>query len=142
MEPIISDETLHSFGEIGWEATVVRGKIQDWLAQTDVPQVDLLLGNLFWHHLNDAELAGAFRKIAAIANAFIACEPRRWFPALVATRFLWAIGCSRITLHDGIASVRAGFRDSELSALWPRESGMRLEEYPAGWATHLFRAER
>jgi hypothetical protein len=42
-----------------------------------------------------------------------------------------------------VLSVHAGFRGSELSALWPRHpKGWRLREYPAGLFSHCLRAER
>ena len=33
-----------------------------------------------------------------------------------------------MTRHDAVVSVRAGFRDGELSALWPHEPGWKLDE--------------
>jgi hypothetical protein len=141
MQPVISEATLGSFSELGWNATVRKAKIQDWLANPET-SADLTLGNLFWHHFNDDELKECFVRLNELTRAFIACEPRRWWAANIATRFLWAIGCSRVTQHDADISVRAGFRDSELSALWPRDTEMKLIEIPAGYASHLFIAER
>lgn len=142
MEPVVSAETLRAFTELGWEASVVAAKIQDWIEHPGLPGVDLVLGNLFWHHLTDEELRTVFCGMSGIAKAFIACEPRRWLPSLIATRLLWAIGCSRVTMHDGIVSVRAGFRDFELSGLWPGGTDMKTREFSPGWATHVFVAER
>jgi len=51
------------------------------------------------------------------------------------------IGANGVTLHDAKISVRAGFRDHELSALWPPGSGWQLTEGKAGRFTHGFTAE-
>ena len=139
MQPVISEATLGAFGELGWDATVRTEKIQDWLKKGEL--ADLMLANLFWHHFKDGELRECFRKISERCGAFIACEPRRWLPAQVSTRLLWLIGCNGVTRHDARVSVNAGFRDRELSALWPSESKMRLKEYPGGWTSQVFVAE-
>jgi hypothetical protein len=144
MQPVLSGETLEGFAHLGWETEVREEKIQDWLSERAgrAERIDLVLGNLFWHHFSDEELRECFAKISGICRAFIACEPRRWLPAQISTRLLWGIGCSRVTMHDARVSVAAGFRDSELSALWPAGSEMKVQEYEGGWASHLFVAER
>ena len=142
MQPVISSATLESFRDLGWKAEVRAEKLQDWLAAPERGGIDLILANLFWHHFQDGELRECFAKISRISDAFIACEPRRWMPARVATRLLWAIGCNAVTRYDARVSVNAGFRDQELSALWPRQAQMNLKEYPGGYGSHLFLAER
>jgi hypothetical protein len=57
---------------------------------------------------------------------------------VLTTRLLWGIGCNSVTRHDARVSVRAGFRDQELSALWPAQSGFELAEFSGGYASHLF----
>ena len=52
------------------------------------------------------------------------------------------IGCNDVTRHAAKISVRAGFTENELSALWPSDSGWRLTERPAGQFTHCFVAQR
>jgi hypothetical protein len=47
-----------------------------------------------------------------------------------------------VTRHDAAISVRAGFRDRELSELWPDQAGWRLSEAPAPPFGHLFVARR
>jgi hypothetical protein len=54
---------------------------------------------------------------------------------------LGAIGCNDVTRHDAVASVRAGFRDGQLSALWPA-GPWKLTERGAGLFSHLFVARR
>jgi hypothetical protein len=141
MQPVISPATLETLQRLGWDAEVRAEKLQDWLAGPEAPMADLILANLFWHHFQDAELRDFFASLSRITRAFVACEPRRWMPARVATRLLWLIGCNLTTRHDARISVEAGFRDHELSALWPSGSDLTLTEFPAGYASHLFIAQ-
>ncbi len=141
MQPVISQETLYAFREIGWETEVCAQRIQDWLEERS-EGLDLVLGNLFWHHLSDQELRDCFGRIAQVSRAFIACEPRRWRPAQISTRLLWAIGCSAVTLHDARVSVDAGFSGQELTALWPTGDNISTTEMDGGWASHIFIAEK
>ena len=62
--------------------------------------------------------------------------------ALLAARLLGLIGCNRVTCHDAVISVRAGFRGRELSSLWPEGGDWQLNEAPAGLFSHLFLASR
>jgi hypothetical protein len=78
---------------------------------------------------------------ARSARLLVACEPRRNKFALRASRLLWAIGCNEVSLHDAIVSVRAGFSDQELSALWPSRD-WDLDEHAARLFTHCFVARR
>jgi hypothetical protein len=48
------------------------------------------------------------------------------------------IGCNGVTVHDARVSVRAGFRDRELSAIWPAGNDWTLQEHKAGRFTHGF----
>ena len=145
MQPVISDATIRSLHELGWKAEVREEKLERWLGAEDGQEreeVDLVMGNLFWHHFSNTELCDYFAALSRISRAFIACEPRRWRPAQLTTRLLWVIGCNRVTRHDARVSVNAGFAGMELTALWPKNAGMRLKEYPSGWASHMFIAEK
>jgi hypothetical protein len=51
------------------------------------------------------------------------------------------VGCSEVTRHDAIVSVRAGFAGRELSMLWPAE-GWDTAEKSAGLFSHSFAARR
>jgi hypothetical protein len=54
-----------------------------------------------------------------------------------------AIGANAVTREDAVLSVRAGFRGSELTVVWPSQGdGWRTQEYSAGFFSHCFRAER
>jgi len=47
-----------------------------------------------------------------------------------------------VTVHDARISVRAGFRDTELSSIWPGEREWTLKEQKAGRFTHCFVARK
>jgi hypothetical protein len=73
---------------------------------------------------------------------FVAIEPRRAAWPLFCSRLLWAIGCGKVTRHDAVISVRAGFSGNELSDLWPDKNNWELTEQPAGAFSHLFIARK
>ena len=89
-----------------------------------------------------AALAAMLALIAARTRCFVACEPRRSGVALAGSRLLGLVGCNDVTRHDAVTSVRAGFRDGELSALWPRAGGWELQEGARGLFSHCFVARR
>ena len=139
-QKIAEPPTLAAFASLGWRAEAVVADVFDW------PQVsaatDIVIANLFLHHFDDARLADLFRMIAGRARWFIAIEPHRASRPLFCSRLLWVIGCSRVTRHDAAVSIRAGFSDNELSALWPTDGGWQLTERRAGPFSHLFVAQR
>lgn len=140
MAPVVKAETMKGFSDLGWTAEVLPCDLREWTRRQ--PRSDLLLANLFLHHFPEAELRVFFAAFATAAPCFAGCEPRRWAPALLSTRLLWALGCNQVTCHDAAVSVRAGFRDRELSALWPVESGFELDEAGGNLASHLFFAQK
>jgi hypothetical protein len=79
--------------------------------------------------------------IAGRARWFIAIEPRRARWPQFCGRLLWLIGCNPVTRHDAAVSIRAGFSDTELSALWPAGGDWQLTERHAGPFSHLFIAQ-
>lgn len=138
----ISDETSKIFSALGWNVVSVKADVLDFLDNADVTSTDLIIANLFLHHFSDTALAQLFGSAGAVAPLFVACEPHRaWFPMAV-SRLLWAIGCNKVTQHDAPASVRAGFREKELSILWPRDPRWHLQERRAGLFSHCFVARR
>jgi len=139
---IVRPETVQNLDRLGWTATVVTADLRHWLPAQAPGSYDLVVANLVLHHFTDGELRDLFASLARTSNAFVACDPRRWIPALVSTRFLWVIGCNDVTRHDARVSVEAGFRDQELTPLWPAGNDFRLLETPAGFSSHLFFAER
>jgi hypothetical protein len=139
-QDIVSAETRAAFGALGWTIAVATGDAGDVLARSRAP-VDVITANLFMHHFATAPLRRLLACAAARAQTFVACEPRRALLALGASRMLWAIGCNDVSRHDAVASVRAGFRGREMSALWPRD-GWDTQEQPAGLFSHCFVARR
>ena len=97
-----------------------------------------MIANLFLHHFADKELRTLFSEVAAKADVFVCCEPRRSRLALIASRWLRCIGCGAVTRHDAPASVRSGFIGAELLKLWPSGPGWVCEEGEAGLFSHFF----
>jgi len=91
--------------------------------------VDYVCCNLFLHHFSAHEIVSLLRDFAVIARkAVLVTDLERRHTAhhfLPATR--WLFGWHPVTLHDGPASVRAGFRPHELERL-AIEAG--LKPYP------------
>ena len=141
MQPVVSADTLKEFANLGWGVQVIPERIEDWCGKSTSESYDLVLANLFLHHFEAPVLTSFFAALSKCTRAFVSCDPRRWAPALWTTPFLWVLGCNHVTRNDARISVRAGFRDRELSALWPK-SAFTLSEGPAGFASHLFMATR
>jgi hypothetical protein len=138
---IVSAQTLAQFQAAGATATIDQADVFEWLGR-DGPRVDVVMANLFLHHFEDAPLARMLELAARRARIFVACETRRSAFALAGARMLGAIGCNDVTLHDAAVSVRAGFRDGEVSALWPAGAAWKLREEARGLFSHLFAARR
>ena len=138
----VSPETDGAFEAMGWRTEKREADVLDWLARPGSTTYDVLTANLFLHHFREAQLAGILRAAAGTARVFIAVEPHRSGRSLFVSRWLWLIGCSKVTQHDGAVSVRAGFSGRELSRLWPADRSWALQERPAGWCSHLFVAQR
>ncbi len=144
--PLVSSETLAALRDCGWRVNVVEADVFRWLAQPTMPTQGIILSNLFVHHFEGAELNRLLAGIASKAQAFVCCEPRRSGFALAGSYLLGAIGCNAVTRHDAVLSVRAGFRDHELSTRWSQVASMgdtwQLSESPAGLFSHCFIARR
>ena len=141
-EPVIQKETVGRLSDMGWNVSVIKADVHEWLSSPEIATVDLITANLFLHHFQETELKDIFQRCGKMSRNFVSCEPRRWKPAAIATRLLWLIGCNHVTRHDAIVSVRAGFADRELSELWPDAEGFELTERPAGFASHVFIAQK
>jgi 2-polyprenyl-3-methyl-5-hydroxy-6-metoxy-1,4-benzoquinol methylase len=134
----LSQETYRGFKALGWTIDLVEADVLEFLAQSTPGRANVIIANLFLHHLREDELRKLFGLAMHVAPLFVACEPHRgWFP-LAASRLLWAIGCNKVTQHDAPASVRAGFRDRELSMIWPQHHQWLLQEGRAGPFSHFF----
>lgn len=135
-QDIVTPETRMAFRTLGWHCEVHTGDVLESL-----PRADIVIANLFLHHLEDAGLTRLLASAARSADGFVACEPRRgWFP-LAGARLVGLLGCNAVTRHDAVVSVRAGFAGQDLSRHWQNQ-GWVLEERAAFPFTHVFHARR
>ena len=145
---LVAPGTIAGYAALGWNAVQVSADVADWAGAANGPQAaaphwDLIVANLFMHHFEGAQLASLLAAIARRCDCFFACEPRRAWLALAGSHLVGAIGANAVTRQDAVLSVHAGFRDHELSALWPgRAADWVVREYSAGLFSHCFRAER
>jgi 2-polyprenyl-3-methyl-5-hydroxy-6-metoxy-1,4-benzoquinol methylase len=130
-------KTMEAYRERGFPVGIVVADVFDWLRR-ETRVYDAIVANLFLHHFEDPVLSHLLALIAQRTNLFVACEPHRAPLALAASRMLGLLGCNHVTRHDAVISVRAGFRDRDLSALWPAERAWRMSESRAGLFSHLF----
>jgi hypothetical protein len=142
MQPVVRADTLTAFHDAGWNARIVGADVFDWLRQQDASAAPIIVANLFMHHFEGERLQALVQGIASRARAFVCCEPRRNRVALAGSGMLWALGCNRVTVHDGLLSVRAGFLGSDLTSLWPSTPQWRLREDRIGPFVHRFVAVR
>ena len=145
-QPLVSDETIAAYAALGWRAARRVDDVLDWAGPAAAEpggRWDLIVANLFLHHFSSAQLVRLLGAVAARSNAFFACEPRRGWLALAGSHLVGALGANAVTREDAVLSVHAGFRDRELSALWPASSdGWQVREYAAGPFSHCLRATR
>jgi len=138
---IVSADTKAQFAQLGWRCESLTGDIFETLPRVNP---DIVTANLFLHHFDEAALKQLLALVAARAKSFVACEPRRSAFALLGARLVFVLGANDVSRHDAVASVRAGFAASELSALWPQEQikhrTWKLREKSVFPFTHLFEA--
>jgi hypothetical protein len=139
-QKLLTAETAASFERLGWSAASVQADVLEWLSGR--PRTDILVANLFLHHFRDRELGKVLAAAAHCCWAFVACDPRRFKYAAAAGQLVRLLGCSSVTRHDAVTSIRAGFRGLELSCLWPDRASWALEEGEAGLFSHVFTARR
>jgi len=142
---LVDADTSVAFAGLGWSAQTLRVDALDWAAAPLPPHLpprwDVIVTNLFLHHFDDLLLPELLSAIAARCNLFVACEPRRAPLALIGSHLIGALGASKVTREDAVLSVHAGFRDSELSIVWPGDpDSWQLQEHAAGLFSHFFRA--
>jgi hypothetical protein len=140
--PSVSADTCAAFRTLGWDIETRKSDVFEWLLRADVERADVTIANLFLHHFRDAELTTLFAAASRQTSRFVACEPRRSAASLAGASLLILIGCNTVTRHDATISVRAGFDDRELSALWPNEQGWKLTESRVGLFSHWFDAKQ
>jgi hypothetical protein len=139
---VMDERVLEAFRNRGFVPRVEQADAMEWVCSASVEPETWITANLFLHHFPDDQLGSLFGLIAGKSNLFVACEPRRSFPALTVSRLVGLIGANAVTRHDAVISVRAGFVQGELSALWPPHGKWRLHERRGGLFSHLFLAER
>lgn len=147
---LVTPATLAAYAQVGWSGTVQVVDVLDWASAPSGPlqagpvaQWDVIVANLFMHHFEGAALATLLAAIELRTQRFFACEPRRARLALAASHLIGAIGANAVTREDAVLSVHAGFQGTEISELWPGQSGQwKVKEHPAGLFSHCFLAER
>ena len=135
-QPCLSPGTIEIMSALGWPVTALAMDIRNW--QPGPESHDLIVANLFLHHLDFDDLETLFQKAALSSRCFIALEPRRMRWPKIGATLLALLGCNRVTRHDGLASIKAGFYGDELTNLWPKDNQWRLEERRGGLFSHLF----
>jgi hypothetical protein len=141
-QDLMSAQTRAAYADLGWTARAAVMDVFVWLEREDHPRYDAVVTNLFVHHFEGDALSRLFRRIAQITDCFIACEPRRARVALIGGHLVGVIGANDVTRRDTVLSVRAGFRDGELSACWPKDDRWQLSEMDARLFSHAFAAVR
>jgi hypothetical protein len=139
-QDVVTQDTRRAISKLGWREERVAQDVFDYLAGAE--PADIIIANLFLHHFQSAQISEIFARCAKLAPVFIALEPRRAELPLLGSRMIGLLGCNFVSRHDAVASVRAGFRDRELSALWPEQRRWTFEEGPAGFVTHCFAARK
>jgi|GEM_PF-110563 len=149
-QALVKPTTIADYAALGWAATSTIMDVLDWAKpNTNIrlepylsPRWDLIMVNLFLHHFEGAQLAMLLSSIESRADRFFACEPSRGWFALAGSHLIGALGVNAVTREDAVLSVRAGFRDTEITALWPAQAQWNLREYSAGLFSHCFKGER
>jgi len=141
-QSLVSPATSGKFVSMGWRAQAVTADVFARLAQPAEPIFDVIVANLFLHHFDAARLAVLLSLVAQRTRVLIACEPQRSGRALLGSHLLGVIGCNDVSRHDAVVSVRAGFRNQELSGLWPVGTAWTLREHAHGLFSHCFVASR
>lgn len=75
---------------------------------------EIVIANLVLHHFDEAQLAQIGRRLTR-CRLLLACEPSRREIHVWQGRLLFPL-LNRVTRHDMVVSIRAGFRGSELAA--------------------------
>ena len=141
-QPLLSPRTKAEFEALSWHVESLEMDVFDWLQRPHPEPSDVTIANLFLHHFSEDDLRRLLWHAAHQTRFFLACEPQRVNFSLYAAALLRFIGCNDVSRHDAKISVRAGFAENELSALWPASKGWRLMERQAGLFSHCFMAQR
>ena len=99
----------------------------------------VVIGNLIFHHLEDAELVELGAKIRPAARLILACEPARSrLSQGVFRTFSPVFAPSHVTVHDAHASIAGGFLGDEL----PVALGLNQNDWVVKRSVSLFGSYR
>lgn len=135
---LVPDARRQRIQNLGWTVQTVTTDVFAWLETGPQPEGRLIFANLFLHHFSNELLAQLLEGAAKHCQMFAACEPRRSRAALLGASLLGLIGCNAVTRHDAVVSVRAGFRDREISALCKATNRRETQEGSTGLFSHYF----
>ncbi len=112
---------------IVWDGLDRAPRPANWPAHARWHQVDLfefdrwneypiVVGNLFFHHFEAAQLAALGERLRQHARAIFVGDLRRgWLQLALFNLLAFAIRANYVSRHDGNLSIRAGFRKNELA---------------------------
>ena len=143
-QDIVGRDTLAAYAALGWTVSVEVADVQDWASPDAAAQTwDLVSTTLFLHHFEGRPLEALLAGVASRSDRFFACEPRRDWLALAGSHLVGVLGANAVTRVDAVLSVHAGFREQELTALWPGQANAwHTREAAAGPFSHCFSARR
>jgi 2-polyprenyl-3-methyl-5-hydroxy-6-metoxy-1,4-benzoquinol methylase len=145
---LLDATTVAEYSRYGWTARQDVRDVLDWASDMSAssrrasPRWDVVVANLFLHHFEGDELSQVLGAITRTTDVFVACEPRRSWRALAGSHLIGGLGANAVTRTDAVLSVHAGFRDRELSSLWPDRTEWQLDEAAFGPFSHWFCAVR
>jgi hypothetical protein len=135
-EGICATRDLHAFDLAppppDWPATA--GWTQGDLMCQPLPDSEVLVANLFLHHLEDEALRELGRRLPASVRILVAAEPARRRLHSFSGRLLCQVArLHPITRHDMQTSIRAGFRAGEMPARLGLGAGWQLRQQAETW---------
>ncbi len=139
---LLSPRTKEEFKALSWNVESLEMDVFDWLQRPHLEHSDVTIANLFLHQFMEADLRKLLSHAARQTRFFLACEPQRGKFSLCAAALSGFIGCTKVSRREAKISVRAGFTENELSAMWPVDKGWRLREQQVGLFSHCFAAQR
>ena len=140
--PSVSSGVIGALESLGWKVSVAEADLFDWLQKPHRGErFDFCLVNLLLHHFRDHEIQALFGGIQKRSRSIAACEPRRTRRSLLASHCVGLLGCNEVTRNDAVISVRAGFKENDLTTLWPRSRQWTIQERPMGLFSHYFWAK-
>ena len=119
-EGVIRSNELHAMDLAGrpaaWPAEAKW--MQGDFTVSPLPSTEIVLANLFLHHFQTEQLRALGERLSPETRLLIAAEPARQFVHTILGRLFCALTrLHPITRYDMQVSIRAGFRENELSEL-------------------------